>query len=628
MSYLHPVRLHFAGRFRADVSTVNNNPEHFDTATFTPIFQRPLCCGGDRSNWQPAGTGSWRLLDVAVTRHTRLDGVATNLADDVAVGLTVREAGDRASAKIVDLDPDQQGVSMLYGLGIGLVDAEGTEFMRGEFEPAAFFDLRSRRSTAGGDAGRSAYFQSVLTDVTWGDLSASPCLQQLQQASVSGLLSIRFITDGYRTGTAQRGYGRIVGTIGPYLTGEPRTFVLGRHIEVDTAAAPTDRSEHVQADCVVDVARRKMLVDVGNILQVDGNGDFVDAGELTLAIGDGAFAPSLGALSYQAPGTYRTTAGIFEVPRGRELTDTELTAATQQPLRLLLRPPGAGTPTRLGAEHADGIYVRPEKFVLRLDPGQRDHTDLFVTRFGVPLANAKPVTATVPLTSDTERPERFPLPRVVTAERTDAAGRARLTVTGIDPTNPRGVIDGQVYAIACWVEVPESGPDFTVLLDVDSNFISVLVFDPVTELAEPGWADVAPILTQYGGLYPRPHGPDPYAPFAGFPSSHPVVDLANFDDVRRFARRIAKALSFPITHPNHMPVTRDLSGGKRRLLLNWLGNLGPDGLPRRERGAAGGALASAPATTEPEPEAAAPRYATGDLTIDLKRLRHQPEPLS
>ena len=577
MSYLHPVRLHFAGRFRADVSTVNNNREHFDDATFTPIFQRPLCCGGDRSNWQPAGTGSWRLLDVAVTRHTRLDGgAATNPADDIVVGLAVREAADRASAKIVDLDPDQQGVSMLYGLGIGLVDAQGTELMRGEFEPAAFFDLRSRRSTAGGDAGRSAYFQSVLTDVTWGDLSASPCLQQLRQASAPDLLSIRFITDGYRTGTSQRGYGRIVGTIGPYLAGEPRTFVLGRHLEVVTAGPPTDSAEHVQADCIIDVARRKVLVDVGNILQVDGNGDFVDSGVLTLAVGDGASAPSLGELDYQAPATYGTTAGIFEVPSGRELTDTEMTAATQQPLRLLLRPQNAATPTRLGAEHASGVYVRPERFVFRLDPGQYDHTDLIVTRFGVPLENAKPATVTVPFSGGAP-------PLVVTAERTDAAGRARLTITGVDPTNPRGFIDGQVYGIACWIEVAESVPDFNVLLDADRNFVSVLVFDPVADLADPGWADVAPIFEQYSNLYPRPHGPDPYAPFAGFPSSHPVVNLANFDDVRRFARRIARALTFPITHPNHMPVTRDLSDGKRRLLLNWLSNVGPDGLPRRER---------------------------------------------
>jgi hypothetical protein len=514
VSYLHPVRPHFAGRFRADVSTVNNNREHFDTSTFTPIFQRPRCCGGDGSNWQPAGTGSWRLLDVAVTRHTRLEGgAATNLADDVAVGLTVREAGDRASAKIVDLDTDQQGVSMLYGLGIVLVDAQGTEFMRGEFEPAAFFNLHFARSSGGGDAGAASYFQSVLTDVAWSDLSASPCLQQLQQASEPGLLSIRFTTDMYSMREPTRGYGRIAGTIGPYLAGEPRTFVFGRHLQVDKGGTG------VQADCVVDTARRKVLLDVGHVLSVDGNGDFDDLGELTLVAGNGASAPSLGAIAYQGPGTYRMTAGVFELPQGRELTDGELTAATQQPLRLMLRPPGGATPTRMGAEHDDGIYVRPERFVFRLDPGQHDHTDLFVTRFGVPLANAKPVSATVPLASNNER---LPLPHVAVAERTDAAGRARLTVTGVDPNKPRGFIDGQVYAIACWVEVPQSEPDFSVLLNVDNNFISVLVFDAVTELAEPGWADVAPILMQYSNLYPRPHGPDPYMPFADFPSSHPT----------------------------------------------------------------------------------------------------------
>ena len=63
MSYLHPIRLHFAGRFRADVSTVNNNRQHFNNDSFTPDFQKPFSGASDRSNWQPAGTGAWRLLD-------------------------------------------------------------------------------------------------------------------------------------------------------------------------------------------------------------------------------------------------------------------------------------------------------------------------------------------------------------------------------------------------------------------------------------------------------------------------------------------------------------------------------------------------------------------------------------
>ena len=34
MSYLNPTRVHFSGLFRADVSTVNNDDRHFDSATF------------------------------------------------------------------------------------------------------------------------------------------------------------------------------------------------------------------------------------------------------------------------------------------------------------------------------------------------------------------------------------------------------------------------------------------------------------------------------------------------------------------------------------------------------------------------------------------------------------------
>ena len=36
MSYLGALRLHFAGQFQAAVSTVNNDPTHFDNATFQP----------------------------------------------------------------------------------------------------------------------------------------------------------------------------------------------------------------------------------------------------------------------------------------------------------------------------------------------------------------------------------------------------------------------------------------------------------------------------------------------------------------------------------------------------------------------------------------------------------------
>ncbi|UJB32655.1 hypothetical protein [Chromobacterium sp. Beijing] len=39
MSYLQFPRLAFSGQFQSDVSTVNNDPRHYDNATFEPRFQ-------------------------------------------------------------------------------------------------------------------------------------------------------------------------------------------------------------------------------------------------------------------------------------------------------------------------------------------------------------------------------------------------------------------------------------------------------------------------------------------------------------------------------------------------------------------------------------------------------------
>jgi hypothetical protein len=41
MSYLSLPRIVFAGQFQADPSTVNNDPEHFDSGTFRSNYQIP-----------------------------------------------------------------------------------------------------------------------------------------------------------------------------------------------------------------------------------------------------------------------------------------------------------------------------------------------------------------------------------------------------------------------------------------------------------------------------------------------------------------------------------------------------------------------------------------------------------
>src|SRR5215212_3389827 len=120
MSYLGPLRLHFSGRFQADPSTVNNDVRHFDNAKFKPRFQEPQQGKLMNGWWDPDGTGSFRLIGCRVTMVSHGDG-STSTTDPV-VGMTVADANARVAGKIVDLDPQQQLVSQVWGMIVRLTD--------------------------------------------------------------------------------------------------------------------------------------------------------------------------------------------------------------------------------------------------------------------------------------------------------------------------------------------------------------------------------------------------------------------------------------------------------------------------------------------------------------------------
>lgn len=50
------------------------------------------------------------------------------------------------------------------------------------------------------------------------------------------------------------------------------------------------------------------------------------------------------------------------------------------------------------------------------------------------------------------------------------------------------------------------------------------------------------------------------------------VDLGNYHEVIKGKLHINITLRLPQSNPNHMPVTRDLSKGKRDMILKWLDN--------------------------------------------------------
>ncbi len=551
MSYLDPIRLHFSGRFQADPSTVNNLTDNYDPSTFDPA----------NGLWNPTGSGAWRLVDCSVTRVCYSDGTSSvSATGDSAVGLRVIGANERVAGKLVDLDPQQQMVSQIWGLVVRLTNGT-SDLAKGPFQVAAFSDLWQRAASAGteGKMPLGAFYQSVIGPVEWGDTKGSRFLEELRAAAKDGMLSIKFNVDGYQMGqTPDFTYGRICGTIGPAYAGEPRHFVLGRQLGVPGGPF---------LPCVVDPKRKRVLADFGNVLvtTVPG-GPLSDVGDLSLGYLDttGTFQ-SLGALAYRDASFYETTAGVEAFPPDRDLTKDELKALASSPMAVSR----GGTVIR--RENVDGLHLRADAFVFRLYPGDSAEVDLYATQYGELLPDAEIFVTLNPrgLQGNQTQPPVVGLPTNALGGFDPATpvvakkGRATLTITASDPGNPRVYIDGQVYAVHYQLSaLRQAGTRaFTNRWD----FISLLVWTEYELDHAPAWLDdMQPICTQYANLYPV---------------MDTVIDLSDYEDVAKHADLLAFAFGLPDADPNQMPVTRDLSPGKRKAILQWLNTRGPDGKP-------------------------------------------------
>jgi hypothetical protein len=590
MSYLNQPRLTFSGRFQADPSTVNNDPRHFDNATFTPRFQEFRTNASQNGWWNPTGTAIFRFTGCTIQQAIGADGV--DPADD-AVGLAVGNSPDRPSGKLVDIDPDWQLASQLYGLSVSLRDPKtGKLALVADFDPTPFRDLWMSRGGLKGDSGASAMWQSQLSNLRWHlEGVTSPVLRALADASRdSGRLSIRITTFGYQTQVTEPDftYGTLVGAIGPALPDEPASFVSGRRF------MPTSAFQDPQLPANSCVAANGMtcfsgkviggalVVDFSNALPLGDNGKLAPLGDLRFAVlhdpnaNEGAVIPAdqftlLGALdaSYE----FLTQAsGIQTLP----IPAAAQRLITERPLALVLLGGSvpAGQALIMMRETPHGRDVRPDALSFRLDPNEPhlNHRDvpLWATRYGLPLADA-PIAfqPLAPAPDDADAPPDSAVGTTPTATipimnspigllainpqvvRTDAAGRATARFQG--PTTmgyPRRYIDGQLYAVAY------NFADADPIIQQTFDQISVLIFSTFTASERPTWEEVQPIWQQYANLYP-------------------IMSKGLFDfSIQAVADANAHILHFvlskPVTDPDQMPVTRDLSAGKRAALLRYL----------------------------------------------------------
>jgi hypothetical protein len=556
------LRFTFAGDFKAAPSTVNNDVTHYDNAHFDPSFQLPQTATAANGWWNPRGDHAF-IINAGLRSGQYTDGAAVPTTDPAlnANVLTV----NTPPGSIVDLDPQQQMVSTLFGVRITIPNpAGGAPFLQANLATVAFANIWSRGRTGAGDERACAMYQSILESLVWGNVAASRLLTELRSAAASGFLSIKFNVDGYHMGSAHPRFtmGRIVGTVGPADASEPRHFVVGRHLEVPAwvsttpIAYPSTRPARGlnYAVAVVDETAKMIRLDLGNAMPVNPSaGDAADLGPLDLVCDAGSASPlHLGPISYTAPGWYESTAGIVELPAGRPLTAAELSRVRTKPLTVTV---GAAHTAAL-VEHPQGLHVRADDMVWRLNPGEDQDVSLRASQWGRPLAGAKidlklgeafePGTGT-PTTALT-------FPATIT---TDAQGAATARIHGADPGNPRGYVDGQVYRL----DYALHGQGQRNL----SDYLSVLAWNQFVPDTPTTWhGSIKEILVQYGNLYPI---------------MSDYFDLTNYDDVSANRAKIIARLSKPVTEAEHMPISRDLSAAKRAAIIAWLTAIGPDGKP-------------------------------------------------
>jgi hypothetical protein len=268
----------------------------------------------------------------------------------------------------------------------------------------------------------------------------------------------------------------------------------------------------------------------------------------------------VGNVDYTLANWYEQTAGVVALPAGRGLTDAELAAVRDNPLALVVTPAG-GDPVVAASESPDGSHLRADQFVARLNPGETFTVQFYASKFGRPLAGAAVGLGHLPVGVEPGEPaagvptDKLTFPATT---NTDANGRVAIPLSAADPGNPRGYIDGQVYAVGYTLNgtaVPNP-----------SDFLSVLVFDAFAPDEPPTWyGSMRPIFQQYANLYPI---------------MKEFVDLADYEDVTAKRLKLVAVLNLQQTNARYMPVTRDLSEAKRAAMVRWLTNLGPDGKPR------------------------------------------------
>lgn len=576
MSILETPRLAFRGRITWDPIVTNNYPNFYDEDAADNVmrpgesvarFRAAAIDAVTSGNWNPHGTHRSCFYETEVVSIDLGDGTST---DDALVGRPVSFAG-----MLVDAEPYGAFTSQLFfdrlafgidggsqiaaaravrmtgryinferNLGYKCIAGVAsvlwqTSFPKGEGLVLAAHGSRVIERLAAAlaeddvlgltvrwSAYRTIYYDS--TELSPSGRTPAMSLQLALQQKLRG--------GGFQPNPAR---SELVGTLGLWRRGEPACVPGDRAL----LAQEDDSGSYPVATAMARVSASSVTLDLSNSIKETGL-DLVkqDLGTLSVVVLDEAGAASgapLGALPYAgyAREAYDLTAGLVTLPLSAE----DAARAARQDLGLV---DAAGK--LLLRERA--LRACPEAPNLYLDAGETGESRVLVLERGAPLLGPATVTMAV---------QGAPAGQAMTAEVRD--GVASFSMSTASDT---GSVLGYVLLVARGAEPP---PTVYPMIDpqlVDYLYVRVLPADSDVAKLAPTWANVyARVLSEWQAMAPcmdnwlRLDDPDQVKAYGALVRK--LTDKRQFEAFR------------------YMPVTRDLSAGKRALLYAWLDTAAP-----------------------------------------------------
>ncbi len=603
MSYFDLPRLHVSGRFFADPSSANNDPKHYLPETKTP------------SPWQmPKGQHFFKFHDCRIMSAHDVQNQPSE--DGSIIGAAFASIDTPIPGKIVDIDVYQQAVSTLYGVGILIGDANGAH-IKGKMgaavlngnsfsfvQPTRGWEMQYGWGSYGGDSNAIGGFQTVIrvAEADW-KCPAGSLLDALKQRCIAEtldgvtfyLVAFKFLLDGYWNVAGSSDYqnGRMTGTLGPLLPGDPQETPGARWLEA--RPLPKGAAWYVpffyRAPFKVSRETSSLLLDwSGSVSRLSVGGDPCPLGTVTAVAMTASGPEKLGPLTIDAV-SYRMAGGMSEL----KLNAAQLDLLEQSPLQLWTSREDIG-PQCLFSERPDGLACCTQGRAIRMtpEPGSPLNTvtcTAHITQFGksksgvTPSIRILPVTGTTPgATVPPDNPGdtwQADGALVATAAPSDVHGFSKITFNVVrDPGSRTTELDGQMYFAYVY---PDAFKDDEVKPWEEprqEQQISVLAWSRYEVIEHPGWPEIQRLMAPYAKLYPGMTEKFDLASKAAFDfySNNPDYSFFLVKDPDKFIPGHPKIhygtipyyISLPIDDPRFMPVSRDLSPNKISTILNYI----------------------------------------------------------